>query len=282
MKKISFFLSLAGLAASLCACGHDNDSYCDAGFVDGCRDGEYVRCHFEKEGSKGKLKADVSIEFNNIVYVCNNRDVLVPRDYSCSGGVLNKDGAPVDNNVVCNEDLSLVSCNGDDFVTGVQVCSNNAIISCGKDDAGAVVVNSNTCKTGMVCANYERNDKNYASCFKSSELSEGCAEGTSVLGACDGNSGLTFCTSKNPAKGQTVRLDCPSRGQSCMFINDEYGYDCSATCDDADGKKYNEHGECSNNTLGYCLIDEDGKISVDKIDCGSKTCGFNDFQYECM
>lgn len=285
MKKISLLLSVLGLTACLSACHHDSNSYCDAGFTDGCEEGMYVYCHYEKEDSRGVVKAEAEIEFNSIVYTCNDNDVLVPKDYTCTGGVLNKAGVPVDNNAVCSNDLILTSCDGDEFITGKEVCLNNSIIGCEMDANGHAVTYKDNCASGLTCENYERNDKNYAGCFDPKDVSKGCADGITILGACDASSGLTFCTHKNPAKGQTIRLDCAARGQGCMLINEEYGFDCSATCKDSNDQLYNEHGTCSddNKQLYYCL-NKNGTYTLDVLDCAgdSKTCGFDDFQYDCL
>lgn len=287
MKKISLFLSLFGLAVGLCACGsdHKNDGYCDAGFADGCRDGEYVYCHFEKKGSHGNIKAEATFEFNNITYVCNDEDVLVPRDYSCTGGVLNKDGKAVDNNVICLSDSSLISCEGEEVVYGYKICGGNSIMKCDLDDDGKYQVVKEDCGV-MVCENYERDDKMYAGCFNSSDVQSGC-DNVSIYGDCDAKSVLSFCTRKDSSKGKLIKLDCPARDQVCMKINDEYGYDCTTTCEDVTGR-YTVHGTCEDGKLIYCNEDETThKYIVSEWDCpnhtsGPLTCGFAGYQYNCI
>lgn len=285
MKKISLILSVIGLAACLSACHHDSDSYCDAGFADGCQDGEYVYCHYEKKDSRGVVKAEATIEFNNIVYICDGRDVLVPRDYSCTGGVLNKNGSPVADNVFCMNDAKLISCEGDDVVTGYQVCNENARVFCEADANGAYHVQKDSCGV-KVCENYERENNIYALCLNAGDVESGCGNDVTAYGKCDSDSVLTFCTRKDASKGKTIKLNCPARDQDCMLINDEYGYDCTNTCSDTGGL-YTVNGTCENGKLVYCDKKDDGSYVVTEWDCpndehGPLTCGFADYQYNCI
>ena len=89
MRKISLALTLIGLATVFCACGDDgNKSYCDSGFTDGCENGKYVYCEFEGSSSNGKIVTKATVEFNNVEYVCNENNELVPKDYVCENGIL--------------------------------------------------------------------------------------------------------------------------------------------------------------------------------------------------
>ncbi|MBQ9396238.1 MAG: hypothetical protein IJU23_12105 [Proteobacteria bacterium] len=280
MRKISLALTLIGLATVFCACGDDgNKSYCDSGFTDGCENGKYVYCEFEGSSSNGKIVTKATVEFNNVEYVCNENNELVPKDYVCENGILLHDGKQVENNAICDDNETLSFCNGNDLVQGYQACINDKVVACVKGAAKAT-----TCKEGLTCVDYERGDHLYASCVKTDDIKTGCDDGVTTYGSCDSDSKLTFCTRKNTSEGKTVTLDCPSRGQSCMLIEEkEFGYDCSETCMDGD-KLYNEHGTCEGNTLVYCGRENAGDaIKVYEWVCGDNelTCGFDENQYSC-
>lgn len=279
MKRLSFVLTLIGLTAIFCACGDDgNKSYCDSGFTNGCENGKYVYCEFEKTDSSGHIVSKATIEFNSVEFVCNDSDQLVPKDYVCKDGVMLHNGEQVAKNAVCGEKDILLLCSGNDLIQGYQACLDDKIMECSNG-----VVKSTTCKEGLTCVDYERGDNLYASCVQPENVKTGCEAGVTTYGSCDTNSVLTFCTRKDTTKGKTITLDCPSRGQSCMLIEDNYGYDCSETCMDGD-KLYNEHGVCEGNTLVYCGRENpEDAIKMYKWVCDDDqlTCGFDKVQFNC-
>ena len=280
MRKISLTFTLMGLAAIFCSCGDDgNKSYCDSGFTDGCENGKYVYCEFEGSSKDGKIVTKATVEFNNVEYVCNDDDELVPKDYVCKNGVLQHNGEHVDNNAFCDNSGILSFCIGDELAHGYQACINDKVVVCVDGVAKATA-----CKTGLECVDYERGNNLYASCVKSENVKTGCEDGVTTYGACDEDSNLTFCTRKNASQGKTVKLDCPSRGQTCMLIDEkEFGYDCSETCMEGD-KLYNEHGICEGNTLIYCGREKDGdamKVYEWRCSDNNLTCGFDKYQYSC-
>ena len=277
MKKICLAFMLVGLASALCACHDDNNNYCDAGYVDGCQEGMYVHCVFEEDGDRGTVNADVSFMISGVEYICNDKDQLVAKDYECRNGVLYKNDAAVENNAFCNSDDVMTTCDGSNLVRGYGICANDQLVVC--SDGKAKV---DACGTGLKCVDYERNDNVYAGCFNASDVGGGCGEGVTTYGVCDSDGALTFCTRKDASKGQQIRLDCPSRGQGCMLINQDFGYDCSATCSD-EGGVYNEHGVCEGNTLVYCKK-SNGAFAVTEWKCSEEnlSCAFDNYQYSCI
>lgn len=274
MKKLAIMLSLFGLAAALNACGGDDkkENLCDSNFVDGCEKGVYLKCERTATDKHGRIVEHATIEMHEVVYVCNDKDELVPDGYSCADGVLSKDGQPVD--PVCGADDTLIACSGNEIVQGHQVCQGNAVLSCDADG-----LHKSECGSGLVCTDYERNDSLYASCIKSDDVTEGCPSGISAFGSCNSSDGsLVFCTRKDASKGKTIRLDCAAQNKACMLINDDYGYDCTATCKDGNDKPYTEHGQCDGNVLKYC---HEGNYVELNCDDTAKSCQFDRYQYDC-
>lgn len=258
MKKIFWMIALLGMAVTITACGEDGDKtrYCDAGFHDGCEDGVYVHCEMNKTDSKGKVIESKSISFDEVEYVCNGKDVLVPSKYSCDNGkVVNSDDNSVNDSVCLGGDKSVVYCQD-----------------------GEVVIEN--CGDGNVCEEYEKADSTSAICVKSEDIAPGCADVTDY-GKCNSSDGsLTFCTKKDASKGKTIRLDCPSRGQQCRMIEEGgFGYDCTDVCGQDNANT--SHGECSGNDLIYCDV-KDGNVSVETVHCGDAGCGFVGSYYDCL
>ncbi len=277
MKKIFCMIALVGMAVMATACGEDGDKtrYCDAGFHDGCEDGVYVHCEMSKKDSKGKVIESKSITFDEVEYVCDGKNVLVPSKYSCSNGkVLNKDDNS-ENDGICLGSGKMLRCSEDSLVESFQFCNGKSVVFC---ENGKLVTEG--CGDGNVCEEYEKADTTYALCVKSEDVLPGCGDVTDY-GKCNSSDGsLTFCTKTDASKGKTIRLDCPARGQQCRMIEEGgFGYDCTDVC--GQDNAYTSHGECNGNDLIYCAV-KDGNVSVETVHCGDAGCGFVDSYYDCL
>ena len=258
MKKITYMLSFLALALIVSACGDDGKKthYCDSGFQAACEDGLYVYCEMENGASEGNVKeTDVYIS-NNVRYVCNDNNELVPENksgYSCKDGKLYDATKNMVISAACDANGTISFCDGNDVVSGVKGCLDSSMIYCENGQ-----VRKESCGPNQVCTPYERNDSFHAVCFDQKEVGGGCDAGVTPFGTCDAKNALTFCTRKDASKGKTIRLDCAAKGQACMFIDDVWGNDCTFTCED-NAQEYDVV-----TVTGMC--DKDGKvIYCDKV-----------------
>lgn len=274
MKKICFSLACIGLASLFCACGDDGNAKCDDAYVNGCEDGVYMEC------VDGIVQKSASVKLDGVYYVCDG-DVL-KADVECKDGKFyNKPDNSDAGNVVCGESDVVFICESNTVSRNPgTLCANNIVTSC--EDGHLTQIK---CREGYVCEEYERGDEIKHGCFKSSDVSEGCLEGVTAQGSCGGDV-LTFCSRKDASKGKTLRLDCATyltdHAESCVKINDEFGYDCTKVCDDEE-TGYTLHGTCEDGKLVYCGQYDDGWKTTE-WDCkaNNMTCSFNKSQYDCI
>lgn len=262
MKKALCFATLLGLSLCAVACGDgDKTDYCDAGFVDKCENGVYLRCETPSGKTQMEIVSYDVFTVNDIAYVCNDKDELKPRDLKCENGKI-VDSTGKSQVALCDLDGNTLFCSGDNVTVQRAFCHDNSTYIC--EDGK---IRSFACGDTNSCVEYERGELITASCFPSENVSDGCGD-TTVLGSCIGTE-LIFCSSKNTQKGKTLKLDCKNlNGENgiCAEISPEYGYDCTQYCG---SKETNDltiwHGACHGNTLQYCT--EDGKVA--QLDCAA-------------
>ncbi|MBQ8037766.1 MAG: hypothetical protein IJ268_12300, partial [Proteobacteria bacterium] len=218
MKKICFALACTSLAALLLACGDDGNKKCDSDYVNGCNDGVYMEC------VDGLVQKHDSINLYGVYYVCDGNSLKA--DVSCRDGKFynNQDDSEA-GSVVCGENNVVFVCESNTVSRpGGSTCRDNVVVSCEDGKLSQI-----QCSEGYVCEEYERGDLVNHGCFKASDVTEGCLDGITALGAC-GDDVLTFCSRKDASKGKTLRLDCKTylkdRAEVCMKISDDFGYDC--------------------------------------------------------
>lgn len=274
MKKICFALACTSLAALLLACGDDGNKKCDSDYVNGCNDGVYMEC------VDGLVQKHDSINLDGVYYVCDGNSLKA--DVSCRDGKFynNQDDSEA-GSVVCGENNVVFVCESNTVSRpGGSTCRDNVVVSCEDGKLSQI-----QCSEGYVCEEYERGDLVNHGCFKASDVTEGCLDGITALGAC-GDDVLTFCSRKDASKGKTLRLDCKTylkdRAEVCMKISDDFGYDCTTVCDD-ENTPHTLHGTCEDGKLVYCGK-QDNKWQTLEWDCAAEnlTCGFSKNQYDCI
>lgn len=265
MGMAAFFV--CGFAISACDDGGGATRYCDAGFVEGCEDGVYLRCDFTKSQSRGRVVEVEVVARGNVEFVCEG-DALVPRGYACRGGKLYQDGLPVE--AFCSGGR-LYACDGDVVVTGASQCRGNSVLSCDGDK----VVEA-ACGASQSCVAYERGDATYAGCFEKKDIGSGCS-GTTFAGSCSAaDNVLSFCTTRDPhdRRGKTVKIDCHASGQVCVYVDDKWGYDCAKSCGDESDMALTDRGYCSDdNVLHTCK--ENGEPLLVECSETSTVCGLD-------
>ncbi|MBR4984224.1 MAG: hypothetical protein IKY83_00600 [Proteobacteria bacterium] len=273
MKKICLSLACIGLSSFLFACGDDGSVKCGPDFAAGCQDGVYMKC------VDGLVQKSDSVKLDSVYYVCNGDKLEA--DVECRDGKFyNKPDDSDAGSIVCGETDVIFICESNRISRAPgSMCNDNKVVSC--DDGHLKQIG---CSNGYVCEEYERGDEINHGCFKESDVTDGCLEGVTVQGACGGDI-LTFCSRKDASKGKTLRLDCATylkdRQESCMKINDDFGYDCTKVCPD---EGYTIHGACENNKLVYCgKLDANSDWQTVEWDCAADglTCGFDHNQYNC-
>ncbi len=186
-------------------------------------------------------------------------------------------------NAMCDPDKGVVvTCSDGQFVESQSLCLNGAAWTCALDK-GAYALSEVKCSDAQSCVDFVRNGARQAGCFDKAAVSSDCGN-VKVFGSCDADNGLVFCSSDD-GKGKLLRIDCNAEGKKnnvnkvCGLVEDNYGYDCQITCEDADGQALTDFGKCVDNTLHYC--NQQGEVA-EPIECASSTCAWDDHYYNCM
>ena len=263
-----------------------SQNLCDDSYEASCKDGVYSYCKLNDGERNGVVVQKEEVIIDDIAYICNDKNDLIIKDYSCKNGVLSgADGNAVADNAACAGKDMIVTCNNDKAVAGHQACSDKGVLKCDNREIQVA-----PCDDGLKCLDYERDSRIYATCVKADNIQEGCAANVTAEGECQQDGSLIFCSRKDQSQGKTIRLDCIARNQACMLINQDYGYDCSSTCKedkgndkDANNTAYTEHGFCAEengeNILYYC---HEGAVHTVNCTQNNKSCGFDIYQYNCI
>ncbi len=246
--------------------GDAYDSYeCNDNFEEGCYGNVYVNCN------DGTFSQHKTTKIGDFSYFCR-KDKLVLSDLKCENNIFTDQ-----NQHFLAIDDKLYVCNGNQ-VENVTSQYNSACEGTKRFyyDSEAGIYKVNDCASSAhICEEYQKGSLTYAVCVNKNDVVEGCGT-ANIYGNCSGNV-LIICSNDDPSKGKTLRINCreQSVSQSCILVEEDYGYDCATEC--ANGRnQYNDFGTCDGKILKYCT--QSGQYAEAECD----QCGFNGSYYDCI
>ena len=281
MKKIALLISLAGLVATLNACGGDSHSArCDANFKNTCEKGMILHCDMQSTDKYGEIVETATLDINGVRYVCNDRDELVVDDDSVCDVATFEAGCKNGVHLKCEK------ANADEFghiVSEERVTIDQIPYVC--NDKDELVIADYTCKDGNLMRIDGSAVAKNAACTLS-DLVISCSGDEVVLGAqvCQ-NSSVMSCHEK-----ELLEVPCTD-GFNCMDYerNGRFYASCVKSDDIVEegcGENVTTQGACqSDGSLIFCTRKDASKGKTIRLDCAAenKACMLinDDYGFDC-
>ena len=280
MKKIALLISLAGMVATLNACGGESHSArCDANFKNTCEKGMILHCDMESTDEYGEIVESATLDIKGVRYVCNDRDELVVDDKSVCDTATFESGCKNGVHLKCEKNAN------DSYGHIVQeerVNIDSVSYVCNEQDE--LVIADYACKDGMLTMAGTVVEKN-AACT-ASDLVISCAGDKVILGAqaCKDSSVLK-CHDKELLEDPCID------GFTCMDYEREDKLYASCVKSDAIVEEgcaadVTAKGTCQpDGSLVFCTRKDASKGKTLRLDCAAenKACMLinDDYGFDC-